>query len=257
MKSIISLQAILLVCLSIFSTFSLAGDRPAVLDWFQRIELSTPVSGMVRQVHVDVGDQVKKGQTLVTLDDRSFRARITKAKGVLVRATETFTEAEREKVRGQELFDRSSISVHDQQLINIEFSKADAQLREARAEVVLAKLDLEYSVIRSPVNGVVVQKLANNGQTVVSNMQANTLIVVADNTRMVARAQLGAEVLRGLKAGGPLSVKVSGKIFSGRIASLGQEPSGQSRVPLYFLDVVFEAVHGGFRKGQPALIILP
>jgi len=250
-------QGLLITALILLAGPVLAVEKSAALDWNQRLELSTPVSGVVSQVLVKAGQRVKKNQTLIKLDHRGFNAQLKKAKAILSRGRENYTEAKLELERADELFERTAISVHDRQLVKIEYTKAQAELFEAEAGLTQARLDLEYSVIRSPLEAMVVQVYAHDQQTVVNRFQANPLLVIADVNHMLARTAVNVSELREVKAGAEVKVKVGSQVFTGKVSSVGMEPKDDEQGGLYLLEVTFNPEGKLFRKGQAATIILP
>ena len=235
-----------------------AETYPAILDWSDRIVLSSPASGSVDRVNVVEGQFVKKGSLLVILSQRLFKANLVQAKSTLERELEDQAEAKRELERGKELFDRTSISVRDFKLIQIAYAKADARLRAARAALVNARLDLEYSHIRAPFDSLIIKRLVNPGQAVVSRYQAQPLIVVARANRMVARTQLSASQLSGIKRGDKAVVLINGKEVSAIVKKLGMEPVTGQKQAIYDVVVEFNRKkESHLRKGQAVKIMLP
>jgi len=257
MKQLKTTLYLLILATSLSSIQCLAVDAPAELEWYQRLELSTPVSGIVTQIKVNTGDAVEKNQLLIKLDDRGFLAQVKRAKSKLTRAIENHAEAKRELERAQELFDRTAISVHQHQLVKIEYAKAYAEMNEAQAELAQAQLDLEYSEVRAPLTGRVVQVFAYPHQTIANRLQVEPLVVIASTGQMIARANLNASDLKGLKTGQMLDIKIENETLSGKILRLGLEPVGNTRNPAYALDVIFDTAGKTYRKGQAASIVLP
>jgi len=257
MKNLKAMQCGLIFTTVMLSAQCLAADVAAVLDWQQRMVLSTPVSGIVTDVNVSVGQVVSKNQLLIKLDDRGFRAGVKRAKSILVRATETHGEAKREEERAQELFDRTAISVHDHELVKIEYAKAFASLSEAQAELTQAQLDLEYSAIKSPLAGKVVQLYAHKNQTIANRFQVEPLIVIASTEKMIARASVKADELKEMHLGQSIDVKVNGTVIPAKVTGLGLEPIGNTQDSNYALEVTFDTAGKIYRKGQTAKITLP
>ena len=250
-------QGLLLTVLIVLAWPVLAVEKSATLDWNQRLELSTPVSGVIADVLVKVGQRVKKNQALIKLDRRGFNAQLKKTKAILSRSQENYAEAKRELERAEELFERTAISVHDRQLVKIEYTKAQAELFEAEAGLTQAQLDLEYSVIRSPIGAMVVQVFVHDQQTVVNRFQASPLLVIADASLMLARTGVNVSELREVKVGTEVKVKVGSQVFTGKVSSIGMEPRDNEQGSLYLLEVAFNPEGKMFRKGQAATLILP
>lgn len=238
--------------------FLAAAEVQGHLDWARRVEMSTPVSGTVERVMADVGDRVPKGEALLTLDQRPFRARVSKAQAELSSAKEALAEAEREVGRAQELFDRQVMSTHELQLAKIAHSDAQAAFQRARSELELAKLDLEYATVRAPYPSIVLHRRVEPGQTVVTRLQTSPLLVLASSEQMVARMMLTPEQLAQVKPGAEMEVRVGGRAYPGKVANLGLEPTQGETGPRYEVEVRFPAsAEDDLRAGQVASIDLP
>lgn len=243
----------------VFALPAAGSEVEATLRWAQRVELSTPVSGQIERVLVDVGSMVGKGDALLELDARPFQAALDKAQADVAQARDALAEAEREVERAQELYDRTVLSVHELQLVQIAHTRARSELQRAQATLAQAQLDLEYSVIRAPFDAIVVQRRADPGQTVVTRLQSTPLLAVAERGRILARATVPSDQLRALRKGQALIVRVAGERYPGRVARLGMEPvSGEGAGARYPVDVEFAVrAEEGLRAGQPATLELP
>ena len=160
-----------------------AAGTPGTLEWARRVELSTPVSGVVATVNVEPGDQVDKGEALVALDQRGFHAEVLRARADKRRLAQALAEAKRQRNRAQELYDRTLLSQHDLDLAKIAYTTARAKYEAADAALIQAMLDLEYSTVRAPFAGVVLARPAQVGQTVVSRLRSVPLVVRAERRR--------------------------------------------------------------------------
>ena len=217
-----------------------AAEWTARLDWQRRLELSTPVSGIIREVPVRPDQRVAKGDLLVGLDQRLFDARLDRARARLAKAREERDEAVRELERTQELFERTLLSVHDLQLAQIAATGAEADHSSAEMELAEAEIKLEYSRILAPFDARVVSVPAQSGETVVSRLQARTLVVVAPAGRMRARAWVDGEQLQGLSVGMAAEVAVGERSYPAEVSGVALEPGkGSDERPLYRLEVDF------------------
>jgi HlyD family secretion protein len=132
----------------------------------ERIELSPRFVGIVRWIGVKKGDPVKKNQVVVLLDDSEQRSRVTEAEGRLARARASVQIA---KTRFNRLKTLREQRVESEQQLDdalAELNAAEAGLREAQGLLDLAKWQLEWTVIRSPIDGVVLEKLADENELV-------------------------------------------------------------------------------------------
>lgn len=228
------------------------------LHWARRVALSTPVSGVVERIPVQVGQRVQEGEGLLYLDQRGLKAEVNKAQAETARLKRVLDEARRELERAQELYDRTLLSDHDLELARIEQATAEARYAAARAALVDAKLALEYSVIRAPFPAVVLSIEAEKGQTVVSELEARPLVTVAESGRMAARISVPEEQLDSVTEGEEATVVIGGRQFSGRVARVGLEPVTETRPSGYPVDIVFDydPAQGLLRAGRKAEVRL-
>lgn len=230
-----------------------------VLQWVGRVELTTPVSGKISEVLVDVGARAPQGAPLLRLDARGFRARVQQAQSDVARARDDHEEAQRELERSQELFDRTVLSIHELQMVKIEANGAAATYKAAQAQLAQANLELEYSVVSAPFDALVLQRHAEPGQTVVTRLQTSPLLVVADAQRMQVQLPLTLARALQLHIGQHAMVRAGDVRYQGEIRRIGLEPVNmQEQQPHYRVDVEFTVpAETNLRAGQPARVELP
>jgi RND family efflux transporter MFP subunit len=233
-------------------------DLDGRLAWGQRLELGTLVSGVVSEVSVHPGQSVAAGSVLLKLDDRGFRAEVDRARAVLARSEALSDEAVREDERAQELYDRTMLSDHERQVVQIARVEAESALAEAKARLAQAQLDLERSRLKAPFAARVLAVNATPGQAVVSSLQSQPLLVLADSQAMLAEAEIGASQLDGLTTGQAAMVGLGGDWLDGRIYAIGLEPVRRGeREVFYRLAVMFQVPKGMLlRAGTPAVLRL-
>lgn len=231
-------------------------DLPATLAWGQRVELGTPVSGLVTEVAAAPGQRVEQGQVLVRLDSRLFQARLAEAQAALEEAKQRNSEAELELERTIELYERTLLSDHDRTLAEIGAAAAEAARRKAAAALSAARLELEYSQVSAPFSGLVVAVAAAPGQAVANRLQIQPLVVLAGDAEMRALAQVSAEQAAALRPDIEIEVAVAGVWVSGRFSRLSLEPVAQTpEGPAYQVEVVFSAPpEATLRAGQQATV---
>jgi RND family efflux transporter MFP subunit len=236
-----------------------AAEVPAVLQWSQRVELSTPVSGVVQAVNVAVGDRVRQGQVLLRLDERIYAGRVEESAAMVARNKEETAEAQRELKRVQELYDRTVISVSELEQAKMRQARAAAQLKESQARQRQELKNREDTLLRAPFDAVVVARQAEPGQAVAATLQPQSLLVVARAGEMLARAQVQEAQLASLKVGQEVEVNVGKQRFRGKVRTMGLEPTtrDKSGLPLYPLDVIFVPAETQLRAGAAALLNLP
>jgi multidrug efflux system membrane fusion protein len=236
-----------------------AKDIEATLQWSRRVELSTPVSGVVSEVVVNAGGYVRRGQPLLRLDERPFKTQVEKARAEVKRLEVKRNEAEQELKRAKEMHERDLIADHELELARIGFVTVNSEYQAAQAALTKAELNLEYSVVRAPFDCVVLQRHVEVGQTIVSTMQPATLFVLAEAGNMLARIKMTNEEISALSIGQKVFVKVADKKYKGVISRLGLEPVGmRNSKPLYEVDIKFSFDPMTIiRPGQSATAILP
>ncbi|MBF0540769.1 MAG: efflux RND transporter periplasmic adaptor subunit [Nitrospirae bacterium] len=157
------------------------------------VNVGAQVSGLIKELFVDFNSQVKKGKVIALIDPRTFTEQVTQAKANLDvaltnldKANATLFDAKRTFEREQELVkkDFEAASVRDTAETNYQIAKsgvgaAKAQIQQAKAALKQAQTNLEYTSIVSPVDGIVISRNVDIGQTVVSSMSAPTLFTIA------------------------------------------------------------------------------
>lgn len=248
----------LLLMVNLLPSLTQAEEIDAILQWSRRVELSTPVSGVIVEVSAQVGQPVSKDQVLLRLDTTVREASVTHTKAQFARQTRLRDEAQRELKRAQELYNATLLSEHDIELARIAFDGAEADYQKVKTALVQAESDLKYSEIRAPFDALVVQRYAEVGQTVVTQMQATPLLAVAEAGSMIAVAVVSAARAQILKFDQRISVKVGGKQFDGRVLRVGLEPAtGKPAEAQYSVAALFSHPGITLRAGQAGRMVLP
>ena len=143
------------------------------------VPLTTPVSGVVKSVLVDVGQHVKKGQALVTLDATVYQARVMEAEAGVERVKEEGLDADRDLARVKELYSRAVSSTTELDQSKLRHARTASAVKEAQARLIIARKNLEDSTLRAPFDGTVTARMAEPGMYVAATLQPPTLIVLA------------------------------------------------------------------------------
>jgi HlyD family secretion protein len=163
------------------------------------VDVSSELSGTMRKVHVDFNSVVKVGQVLAELDTdklaatvESSRARVAAAKAKVEEAGATSIEKERDLARKSDLADRKVVSTLELDSARAAHGRAVAALASARADVAVAEAELKLNEtnlakakIVSPINGVVLKRNVDPGQTVASSLQAPVLFSIAEDLKQM------------------------------------------------------------------------
>lgn len=245
-----------LAAAALLSAPAFALDVPAVLQWSQRVELSPRVSGVVESVNAQVGDRVKQGQALLTLDGRVYRARQAESAAALRRQREEAAEAKRDLGRMQELYNRTVISISELDQAKLRHAQAQARVNEAAARLDQDRRDADDTTLRAPFDALVVDRRVETGQNLVVRLQPQPVLVLAKAGEMVARFRLYDSQIGPLKAGQAVTVVVGSKSYPGTLRTLGLEPVMSKDGPTYPADVVFRT-GDVLRAGTAATVKLP
>jgi RND family efflux transporter MFP subunit len=247
---------IVLITTAFFPQALWAADVPATLQWSQRVELSTPVSGVVKAVNVEVGDLVKKGQVLLSLDSTSYQASVAEIQSEITRLDAQAEEAKRDLDRVQELYERTIVSTTDLDLAKLRLVKSQSMLAEARARLRQDQKALDDTSLHAPFDAVVILRQAEPGLSVAAGLQPRMLLTLARSGEMIARLYLPSPQIDNLKTGQTVTVNVAGTGYTGKIKTLGLEPVQTKEGAVYPVDVLFQ-IKQSLRAGAPALVKLP
>jgi len=164
-----------------------------------QVDVSSELSGTVRRVLVDFNSPVKSGETLAELDTdklkatlESSRAKVAAAKARVLDAEATVIEKQRELMRKRALANKQFTSTADLELAQAAYDRSEAALASTKADVGVAQADLTLNetnlakaCICSPINGIVLQRNVDPGQTVAASLQAPVLFTIAEDLRQM------------------------------------------------------------------------
>lgn len=230
-----------------------AEEWDATLLWGNKAPLGTPMSGVVTAVNVNVGDFVKQGGVLLKLDSRVQQADMSAQKAALKRAENDRDEGVREWERTQELYDRTLISDHDLEVVVIQRDAAESRYQTAKAMLVRAELDLEYTSMTAPFDAWVMSRNVAVGQTIVSRLQVEPLFVLVESGFMLARMSVSAKKMSKVQKRKKATIHVAGKKYTGQVARVALEPTTPGSEN-YFVDVMFDSGKTMLRAGLSAKV---
>jgi HlyD family secretion protein len=218
------------------------------------VQVGSQVSGKITQLMADFNSVVTKGQVLATIDQQPFQARVSQARaslksgrGNLAKAKNMAAQRKRERDRMATLRQQAFVSQADLDLAETNYRDAQAhvevtqaQVDQAVATLASAELDLGYTTIYSPVNGIVVSRNVDVGQTVAASFQTPTLFVIAqDLTQMQVYANVSEADIGGVTEGKPANFRVDAhpkQFFEGAVTQVRNAPISIQNVVTY--DVV-------------------
>jgi HlyD family secretion protein len=233
---------------SISSVVSATGTvRPMV-----QVEVGSQVSGTVAKLFADYNSRVRAGEVIVQLEPSSFRARAVQAEASVARAEAALKDAERALRRAEELVKKDYISQAELDAASVALELRQADLKQARAQYEAARVDLANTTIRAPIDGVVIARSIDLGQTVAASLQAPTLFVIAnDLAQMQVETRIDEADIGSIRRGLPVTFTVDAfpdAEFRGEVDQVRLEPIVEQGVVTYTTVI---------RTGNPELKLRP
>ncbi len=227
----------LLLFLASIPAFAASWD--GIVNWSQRHEMTTTVSGVVSKIEVNTGDRVKKGQLLLQLEQGALRARRKQRQAEMQHKKLMRKEAQKELERAEELYARTLLADHDLDLAKIAYAEADAAYQASRADYRQAVEDLDNSVLHASYDAVVLTRHVQPAQAIVNRCEAQPLITLASATQMQVRIFVESGELEGLRKQGGLTVEVAGQHYPAQLGAVGYEPAIVNESVRYPVAVLF------------------
>jgi HlyD family secretion protein len=215
------------------STVSATGTLNAV----RTVSVGTQVSGQIAQLYVDYNDVVKKGQLLARIDPTLQQQAVTDAQASVERAQAQELQAQREYNRNRELMNVGLVARSVYETTDSSLDVARANVKSARVALDRARQNLEYTNIYAPIDGVVVERNVDDGQTVAASLSAPQLFLIANDLRnMQILANVGEGDIAQIKEGQKVKFTVqalSGQTFEGQVAQVRLQSATQENVVNY------------------------
>lgn len=201
------------------------------------VNVGTQVSGTVKKLYVDFNSKVEKGQVLLELDDALLAAQQKQSQASVLSATASLELAGANEARMRNLYAQEYVSRQELDTAVQAKKAAEAQLQLARASVEKDRANLNYSVIRSPVSGVVVDRTVDVGQTVAASLQTPTLFKIAqDLSQMQIDASFAEADIGNIRVGQTTHFTVDAfpsRSFEGSVRQIRLNPTIQQNVVTY------------------------
>ncbi len=207
------------------------------------VTVGTQVSGIVSKVYVDYNSVVTKGQIIAELDKTNLISELNRAKADLTSAQSTLNYETANFNRYQTLFDKGLVSANDYESARLSYDKARQTVASSRESVQKAQTNLGYATITSPIDGVVLSKAVEEGQTVAASFNTPELFTIArDLTDMRVIADIDEADIGGVLEGQRVSFTVDAfpdDKFEGQVTQVRQQATTSSNVVTY--EVVISA----------------
>ena len=218
------------------------------------VTVGTQVSGIVAHLYVDYNSEVKKGQVIAELDKTNLISELNTAKANLNSQQSNLNYQKSNFTRYQTLYSKGLVSANDFENARLSYQQAQQQVNTARESVRRAQTNLGYATITSPIDGVVLSKSVEEGQTVAASFNTPELFTIAqDLTNMQVIADIDEADIGDVKVGQRVTFTVDAfpeDTFQGSVKKVRQQPTTESNVVTY--EVVISAPNGDL-KLKPGL----
>ena len=238
------------------------------------VQVGSQASGTIQSLHADFNSQVRKGQVIARLDPSLLQAQVEQAEATIERleadvdrARVALEDAQVKLGRGRELLAEGLVPRADVETAESTARQAEASLKAAQAQVTQARaalnqnrVNLSHTVITAPVDGIVISRNVDVGQTVAASMSAPTLFVIAkDLTRMRVEASIDEADIGRIEAGQPVTFRVDAyprDLFTGVVAQVRLEPVVVQNVVSYVTVIDVPNPEGKLRPGMTANVTI-
>ncbi len=247
-----------------FATVETANIRQTVsatgtLSAVKTVQVGTQVSGQVAEIHADFNDRVTKGQLLARIDPTLQQQAVTDAQAQLVKAQAQYAQSKAEYDRNQPLFAQQFISASEFSLVDVALSNALAGQKSAQVTLDKAKQNLSYTNIFAPINGVVVERDVDVGQTVAASLSAPQLFLIAqDLKQMQILAAVDESDIAAIKDSQVVNFTVqsyAGRTFVGSVGQVRLQSKLTDNVVNYTVVVTLDNADGALLPGMTATVL--
>lgn len=253
------------------------------------VQVGSQVSGTIYRLHADFNSRVKAGQIVAEIDPALFQGALLQAKADLENARATLASAvanlEKAKANAAQSnaeYERTKVlaakGVMSQQALDLakataeagqadvsaaqsEVTRSRAVVQQRQAAVSVAQTNLDHTIIRAPIDGIVVARSVDVGQTVAASLQAPTLFTIAqDLTKMQVYSKTDESDVGQIKPGQPVTFKVDAfpnQTFQGRVMQVRMNPTTVQNVVTYDTIVEFENPDMKLFPGMTAYVSIP
>ena len=218
------------------------------------VTVGTQVSGIVSHLYVDYNSVVKKGQVIAELDRTNLMSELNTAKANLSSAQSSLNYQLSNYNRYKELHDKGLVSADEFESARLQYLQAKEQVNTSKESLQRAQTNLGYATITSPIDGIILSKSVEEGQTVAASFNTPELFVIAqDLTNMRVIADIDEADIGGVKEGQRVSFTVDAfpdDHFEGQVTQVRQQATTESNVVTY--EVVISAPNNDL-KLKPGL----
>ena len=202
-----------------------------------KVEVGTQVSGIIDKIYVDYNSEVHRGDVIAELDKTNLLSELESSRSNLANSQASLDYQQANYNRYKTLFDKGLVSANDYENARLSYVQAQQQVRIQQQNVQKAQTNLGYATITSPIDGVVLSREVEEGQTVASAMSTPTLFIIAqDLTNMRVIADIDEADIGGVSDGQHVTFTVDAypdDLFEGEVTQVRQQATTESNVVTY------------------------
>lgn len=236
------------------STVSATGALSAV----KTVQVGTQVSGQIAAIYADFNQKVKKGQLLARIDPTLQQQAVQDAQAGVERVQSQYTMAKQEYDREKTLFDAKVITATEFNTAQSNYEVAKANLKSAQIALDKARQNLAYTNIYAPIDGVIVERTVDVGQTVAASLSAPELFLIAnDLSEMQILAKVDESDIGSIAVGQPVTFTVQAypnRTFSGTVQQVRLQSTTQDNVVNYTTVISVANLDGKLLPGMTATV---
>lgn len=207
------------------------------------VEVGTQVSGKIAHIYVDFNDVVRNGQLIAEMDKETLQAELESAQAELEACRVEYEYQEKVFARTRTLYEKKLVSEQEYDSAKYSYDRSKASYDKSKASMVKVKRNLEYADITSPIDGVIINRAVEEGQTVAAGLQTPTLFTIAEDLKsMQVIADVDEADIGQVKEGQRVEFYVDAypdDIFRGTVKQVRLEAVVESNVTTY--EVVIDA----------------
>ncbi len=222
-----------------------------------KVEIGSQISGTISKLTVDFNSEVKEGDVLCELDPATYEANYAQARAEVASAEAERDLQRKNLVRKRQLMDRKLLPEAEFDKVESDLRRAEAQLELVEARMKKAKVDLERCRILSPIDGVVVDRTAEIGQTIAASFSAPKLFVMAaDLTKMQINAKVSEAHIGQIKEGQTVKFEVDAytETFLGKVVQVRNSPIEEENVVNYDVIIAVDNPELKLKPGMTATV---
>ncbi len=207
------------------------------LEATNTVVVGTQVSGVIEKLYVDFNSKVKKGQLIAELDKSTLLSSLQNSEADLEKAKANFEYQESRMTRNKSLYEKDLLAKSEYDLILFNYKTSKAEVKSAKANLSRAERNLSYASIYSPIDGIVLNRAVEEGQTVAASMNTPELFTITnDLSTMEVEANIDEADIGQLEVGQRVEFTVdafSERTFIGDVTEIRLQPNEASNVITY------------------------